>query len=361
MTVASASAVGPPPGMKVRLSSNESPFGPSPVAVAAARETVTEAHRYPDDQSTALRTAIANHERCGPDRVAVGTGSAALLMDAVPHLCSPGEEVLAFRHAFVVYRLAAQNADARYVEVADGGPARSGCDGYRRDVEALLDRVGPDTQVVVVDNPGNPTGAHLTGEELRFLAEQLPERVTLVVDEAYHQFALGQRGYATVAELGLERPRLLTLRTFSKAYALAGLRIGYVTGRPEMVAELDARRTRFNVTAPAQAAARASLADEDHLAMTVEGTIEGRRVMTEALREVGIEVSSGLGNFVTIEVGAAAEPAVDRYARHGIGVRPLGPYGMLEQLRVSVGTSAEIDAFLEVSAEVLAPPSTGGR
>ncbi len=353
MSVASAAAVGPPPGMDVRLSSNESPFGPSPRAVAAAAEVLPRAHLYPDDQSVALREAIAGHEGLPVEQVAVGTGSAALLMDAVPLLCQGGGEVLAFARSFVVYRLAAHNVLADYVEVADGGPARDGRDGYARDPEALLAAVTDGTRVVVVDNPGNPTGAFLDADGLRMLVSSLPEHVTILVDEAYHQFAVGQRGYATVAELGLEHPRLLTLRTFSKAYALAGLRVGYATGPADLVGAMDARRTRFNLTATGQAAAIAALEDREHLLATVEGTLEGRARMVGALRGAGHQLSEGLGNFVTIELGTDAGQVVDAFATHGVGVRPLAPYGMPEQIRVSVGTPEEVDAFLAAAEQVL--------
>jgi len=352
--VASAAAVGPPPGMRVRLSSNESPFGPSPEAVTAATAAVQEAHLYPDDQSTSLRQAIADEEGLASEQVAVGTGSAALLMDAIAHECADGGAVVAFARSFVVYRLGARNAGARYVEVPTEGPATADRDGYGRDVEALLAAVDDDTRVVAIDNPGNPTGAHLTGDELRTLVEGLPEHVTLLLDEAYHHFATGQRGYATAAELGLEHPRLLVLRTFSKAHALAGLRIGQVTGPAELVASLDAWRTRFNVAAPAQAAAIASLADRDHLQRTIDGTLDGRVRMVTGLRDLGIPVTDGLGNFVTLELGTAAAPVVEAYAQHGVGIRPLAPYGMDEQLRVTVGTPEEVDAFLDTSRDVLA-------
>jgi histidinol-phosphate aminotransferase len=354
VSVASAAAVGPPPGMDVRLSSNESPFGPSPAAVDAATKVLAEAHLYPDDQSAALRAAIAEHEGIGADRVAVGTGSAALLMDAIPHACPDGGEVLAFARSFVVYRLGARNAGARYTEVETEGPATHDGDGYRRDVDALLAAVSADTRVVAIDNPGNPTGAALTGDELRRLVAALPEHVTIIIDEAYHQFAVGHGGYATTSELGLEHPRLLTLRTFSKAYALAGLRIGYVTGAAELIGELDARRTRFNVTATGQAAAIAALSDTDHLQRTIDGTLDGRTRMAGTLRELGVPVSEGFGNFVTVELGTDSASVVEAFAEHGVGVRPLAPYGMAEQIRVSVGTPAEVDAFLGAAEVVLA-------
>ncbi|MBW3621563.1 MAG: aminotransferase class I/II-fold pyridoxal phosphate-dependent enzyme, partial [Actinobacteria bacterium] len=301
-SVASSSAVGPPPGMAVRLSSNESPFGPSPAAVEAIRTLAPDAHLYPDDQSVVLRDALA--ERLGRTRaeVAVGTGSAALLMDLVAHECRDGGDVLTYERAFIVYRLGARNAGAGYVEAPTGGPATADADGYGRDVDALLERIDGSTRLVVVDNPGNPTGAHLTGEELTALVAGVPEHVTIAVDEAYNEFAVGQQGFRTVAELGLEHPRLLVLRTFSKAYALAGLRVGYVTGPAELVSSLDAWRTRFNVNAAAQVAALAALEDTAHLQRTVDGTLEGRARMAAGLRELGIPFTDGLGNFLTFEL-----------------------------------------------------------
>lgn len=355
MSVASAAAVGPPPGMHVRLSSNESPFGPSPRAIAAATAALRDGHRYPDDQSRRLRAAIAAHEGVADEQVAVGTGSAALLMDAIPDACvgTPGAEVLAFERSFVVYRLAARNVDARYIEVPTGPAATREADGYHRDVEALLAKVTDATRVVVIDNPGNPTGAHLTGEALRALISALPDQVTIIIDEAYHQFAVGRREYATVNELGVAHPGLLTLRTFSKAYALAGFRVGYVTGPASRIAALDARRTRFNLTAPAQAAAEASLADTAHLARTIDGTIAGRTRMAEGLRALDVAFTEGLGNFLTVELGTAAGPVIEAYAQRGIGVRELAPYDLLQQFRVSIGTEEEVEAFLAASSEIL--------
>lgn len=356
-TVASSAAVGPPPGMDVRLSSNESPFGPSPAALEVIRRRGEQAHRYPDDQSVTLREALAGHEGVPLDEVAVGTGSAGLLMDLILHeTYRRGDgvgDVLAFANAFIVYRLGAQVAEARYVEAPVG-------DGYARDPSALLDLVDEDTRIVCIDNPGNPTGVHLDGEALRGLVEALPEHVTVVVDEAYHHFAAGERGYATVAELGVEHPRLIVLRTFSKAYALAGLRVGYATGPAELVRSVDTQRVRFNVNALAQAAAVAALGDGDQLARTVAGTREGRGRMAEGLDELGVPYVDSLGNFLLIELGQAAAPIVEAYGEHGVGVRPLAPYRMTEQIRVTVGSEDEVTRFLEASAQVLAEVASRG-
>lgn len=352
-----AAVSGAPPGMEVRLSSNEGPLGPAPGAAAAVRELAGDLHRYPDDRSRALREALAEHEGVEPDRVAVGTGSAALLMDLVAHECAgvDAASVLAFERAFVVYRLAAANARATYREApTEGPPEVPGRRGYGRDAGALREAVDDHTGVLVVDNPGNPTGAHLSAADLRELLEAVPDSVTVVIDEAYHQFAADSPDYRPVRELGSDHPRLLVVRTFSKAYALAGLRVGYLVGPPELVASLDRWRVRFNVNAAAQAAALAALADDAHLEATVATVAEGRRRMAEGLTELGIPVTAGLGNFVTIELGQPAPPVVRAYAERGVGVRPLAPYGMDEQLRVTVGRPGEVDAFLEASEHVLA-------
>ena len=354
MGLTASAAVGPPPGMKVRLSSNESPFGPSPKALEAARAVLGESHRYPDDQSVALRTALAESMGRELDEVAVTNGSAAALMDLIPFACvgTPDAEVLAFEHAFMVYGFAAQNAGARYIEVPAQPPTTLGA-AEHRDVDALLARVTEATRVVVVDNPGNPTGSHLDADALRRLVTGLPDHVMVIIDEAYHHFASGQRGYATVAELGLDHPRLISLHTFSKAYALAGMRVGVIAGPSSVVTAVDARRPRFNLTSSSQAAAIASLGDTDHLHTTVAGTLKGRRRMVEGLRELGTSFADGLGNFVLIDLGVPAAPIVEAYADHGVGVRPMTPYDLHEHIRVSVGVPDEVDAFLVASRDVL--------
>lgn len=367
--VASASAAGPPPGMAVRLSSNESPFGPSPRAVDAAAAAAAEAHLYPDDQSVTLREAVAAPAGLDLAQVAVGNGSAALLMDTLACLARPDErgpgEVLAYERSFVVHRLGARNAGARYVEAPDGGRAVGDADGYTRDPQALLDALTEATRVVIVDNPGNPTGGQLSGEDLTALIAGVPEHVTVVVDEAYHDYASARGagtagGYRTVAELDLDHPRVLTTRTFSKAHALAGLRIGVLTGPAELVSAVDAWRPRFNLTAPSQAAALASLDDTAHLADGVAQVLDGHARVVDHLRGMGVPLTAGTGNFVTLELGQDAQPIVDAYAAHGVGVRGLAPYGMTEQIRVTVGTSDEVDAFLAASDEVLADVASRG-
>lgn len=353
-TVASSTAVGPPPGMRVRLSSNESNHGASPAAVAAARDVAERLHVYPDDQSVALRERLAADEGADVGEVAVGNGSAAILMDLVAALTDPGDEVLAYERAFVVYRLAARNAGAVYVEAPTAGPATHDRSGYARDPEALLARISDRTRLVVVDNPGNPTGTHLTGAQLEAIVRGVPEHVTLVVDEAYWQYAAGQQGYARARDLGVTHPRLVVTSTFSKAHALAGLRTGWLVGASDVVAGVDAWRPRFNVNAVAQAAALASLDDTAHLERAVSATVTDRDRMAAGLRELGVPFTDGLANFLTLELGTAAQPVVDAFARHGVGVRPLAPYGMDEQVRVSVGTAPEVDEFLLAAKDVLA-------
>ena len=339
--------------MRVRLSSNESPYGPSPAAIAAARDIAPELHLYPDDQSVALREALAELEDVPFEAVSVGTGSAAILMDLVAQQCASGGDVVAYERSFIVYRLAARNAQVRYREVSTGGPATGDDDGYARDPQALLDAIDDDTRVVIVDNPGNPTGTHLDADALRAIVEGVPENVTLLVDEAYWQYAAGERGYARVRDLGVDHPRLVVTSTFSKAHALAGLRVGYLVGATEIVSAVDSWRPRFNVNAVGQRAALASLGDTDHIEQAVTGTKEQRRRMAIGLRGLNVPFTDGLGNFLTIELGTEAGPVVDAFAAHGVGVRPLQPYGMNRQIRVSVGTKPQTDDFLEAAAAVL--------
>ena len=355
---APATAAGPPPGMRVRLSSNESLFGPSPAAIAAATAAAHEAHRYPDDQRLSLRQSIAAVEGVAVDSIAVGTGSMGLILDLIDHECRDEGAVLTFQHAYLMYRLGARRAGVEYREAPDSGPARVGRSGYQRDPDALLERLDDGVRLVVVDNPGNPSNAHLSADALRRLVAGIPAHVTVVIDEAYHQFAVGHDGYATVGELGLEHPRLLVTRTFSKAHALAGLRVGYLRGPSDLVAALDDWRVRFNLSSVSQAAATASLADTAHLRSVIDATVAGRRRMAEGLRQLGVPISDGLGNFVTVELGEDSGPVVEAYAARGIGVRALRPYGMTEQIRVTVGTPQETEDFLAASAEVLGKATT---
>ena len=230
--IASSAAVGPPPGMKVRLSSNESPFGPSPDAIAAIRAVAEQAHLYPDDQSVELRQAVAELENLAPEQVAVGTGSAALLMDLIQQTCHDGGAVASFAYSFVVYRLAARNAGVPYLEAPTGGRATVDQPGWNRDPEALLATLTPDTRVVVIDNPGNPTGTHLSGNDLRELVAGIPEHVAVVIDEAYHEFAAGGH----FLDLRRRYEHVVLLRTLSKFVSLAGVRCGLIVGAPDQYA-----------------------------------------------------------------------------------------------------------------------------
>jgi histidinol-phosphate aminotransferase len=353
-SVASSTAAGPPPGMRVRLSSNESPYGVSPAALAAAQLVTSELHLYPDDQSVALRQALAKLEGTDMASVSIGTGSSGILMDLVASECHDGQgSVLAYDRAFIVYRLAARNAGVAYVEAPTAGPATQESSGYARDPQALLDAIDDTTRIVIVDNPGNPTGAHLDADGLRAVVAGVPEHVVLVIDEAYWQYGAGHAGYARVRDLDVTHPRLIVTSTFSKAHALAGLRIGYVTGAAEVVQAIDGWRPRFNANAIGQAAAVASLADTDHMDATVRQTIEQRRRTADGLRALGIPFTDGLGNFLTFELGTEAGPVVEAFASRGVGIRPLQPYGMTQQIRVSIGLATDTDDFLTAAADVL--------
>jgi len=323
--------------------------------VTAATKALTEVHRYSDDQARALRERLAAQAGVDTAQVAVANGSAAALMEAITYACVGHDdaEVLAFARSFVVYRLAAQNVGARYVEVS-ATPSELPGQPEKRDVTALLNAITKNTRVIAIDNPGNPTGSHLRASELTRLINSVPPHIMLIVDEAYHHFADGLGGYQTVASLSASHPRLVTAHTFSKAYALAGMRIGVLYGSEQVISDIDARRPRFNVTAPAQAAALASLDDTEHLNFTVKASIVGRQRLAAGLAAMDVSYHEGLGNFVTVDFGTAADPVIAAYASHGVGIRTLVPYGMPHAARVSVGTDEEVDAFL-AATHTLAP------
>lgn len=346
-------AVGPPPGMRVRLSSNESWFGPFPEAIVAGTEAVRGADLYPDDQARELTRAIANHIGCGVDNLTIGAGSTTLLFHLIQQQCrsfeSPGEAttVVAYEYAFNGYRFAADAVGARYAEA----PITS---GLQRDPQALLQTVTNDCAVVAVDNPGNPTGQALFGDDLEFLIRHLPPKVMVIVDEAYLEYAEAHSRQFRSGTAFLDiHPRVVVLRTFSKVYGLAGLRVGYAIAKPDVIAWLERHRPRVNVSAPAQAAAAASLPRGDLAAHIVERTMTSKDATVAGLRELGADLVRGLGNFILIQSLPSASTTVGRFAELGVGVRDMTPYSLPHSIRVTIGREGHMHEFLEAANHVL--------
>lgn len=329
-----------------QLASNESPFSPHPKVVEAIQAAAGAMNRYPDPGATLLRRRIAERYETEPGRVAVGNGSCEILLAAAEALCEPGAEILFAWPAFSMYPHLAALTGAREVRVPLA-------EGDVHDLDAMAAEVTAATQLVLVCNPNNPTGTHLPAAEIAAFCERLPAHVTVALDEAYIEFQTNDDPDATV-DLLADFPNLVVLRTFSKVYGLAGLRVGYALGSAKFRAAVDAVRQPFSVNAIAQTAAAEAILHSDDVARRVEGTIAERIRVEGALHEMGLTTAETQANFSWIDLGDAEEAeVVAGLAERRIAVRPGTPLGDPGHLRVTFGTAAENDRFLAALTELL--------
>jgi histidinol-phosphate aminotransferase len=336
-----AREMGLDPSGIVKLASNENPFGPSPLAVLAAKRAIEQGQLYPDGGCTALRDGLARFHGLSPDRFAIGNGSNEVI-ELVGHVfLRPGDEVVMGLPEFVVYRLMTLLFGAQPVEVplAD----------FRNDLGALARAVTPRTRIVVVSTPNNPTGTANSPEELLEFIRALPDTVVCLVDEAYSDFA--DRA-PDIRPLIAEGRNVIGLRTFSKVHGLAALRVGYGYSSAEMVSLLDRVRQPFNVNAIAQAAALAALGDRDFTAMCVRETRRGLRRLEAGFAGLGLEFVPSQANFVLVKVGDGAR-VFEALQRRGVIVRPLKTYDLPEWIRVTAGTAEQNERFLKELSEVV--------
>jgi histidinol-phosphate aminotransferase len=333
-------------GEIAQLASNESPIPPHPKVVEAIAAAARAMNRYPDPDATLLRRRIAERYDAEPARIAVGNGSCEILLAAAAALCEPGAEIVYSWPAFSMYPYLAALTDAREVRVPLA-------DGDVHDLDAMAAEVTAATQLVLVCNPNNPTGTHLPAAEVAAFCERLPGHVTVILDEAYVEFQTHDDPDATV-DLLADLPNLVVLRTFSKCYGLAGLRVGYALGSAKFRAAVDAVRQPFSVNALAQAAGAEAILHQDDVARRVEGTIAERLRVEEGLRELGLATSETHANFSWVDLGEADEgEVVATLAERSIAVRPGTPLGDPGHIRVSYGTQAENGRFLAALAEIL--------
>jgi histidinol-phosphate aminotransferase len=326
----------------IKLASNENPLGPSPLAVEAGRRALADVNRYPDGQATDLRRALAAHLRVPFEQVLVGNGSVEIIELLARALLGQGDNAVISEYAFVRFRqvVAAHNRGARIV------PAR----GFTHDLAAMATAIDSRTRLVFVANPNNPTGTWNRPAELEALLQGLPPGCLLVLDEAYFEFA---RDVADASEYpdGIELLRrgepVVVTRTFSKLYGLGGLRAGYAVAAPEVLDALLVIREAFGTNSVAQAAAAAALSDRQHVRRTLELVRAERPRLAAALQSRGFSVLPSLGNFVTFDTGRSGRDVFQRLLARGVIVRPLDPYRMASFLRVSVGTAAENDTFIQ--------------
>jgi histidinol-phosphate aminotransferase len=327
----------------VKLASNESPVGPGPAALDAVAACAAGLARYPDGNGFALKSALASHHGVAADTRTLGNGSNDILELVTRAYVTPAHEVLFSEHAFAVYPLVTQAVGATAVVT----PARS----FGHDLGAMADAVTPRTRVVFVANPNNPTGTWSEAKALEGFIAGLPEQVLVVVDEAYFEYVEAP-GYESFIP-GIERHRnLIVTRTFSKAYGLAGLRVGYAVSDPQVADVLNRVRQPFNVNSAALAAAEAALGDGDHLRRSVAVNRSGMKQLAEAFDDMGLEHIPSVGNFIAARMPRPGADIFDALLREGVIVRPVAEYGMPEFIRVTVGLEEENDRFIAALRKV---------
>ena len=339
------------PGVErpIRLASNESALGPSPKAVAAYRALADEIHRYPDGSAAELRAALGRHHGLDPERIVCGAGSDELIGLLLRAYAGPGDEVLYSRHGFLMYPIGAQSVGATPVAV----PERD----LTADVDGFLARVTERTRIVFIANPNNPTGTYLSADEVARLHAGLPRHVVLAIDAAYAEF-VNRNDYEPGIGLVNRADNVVMLRTFSKIYALAGLRLGWAYCPPQVADVLNRIRGPFNASAPALAAGVAAIEDVGALARARAHNERWLPWLSERLAALGLELTPSVGNFVLPRFpddprhNAAA--ALAFLQSRGILVRQMGGYGLPQHLRITIGTGKEMEIVAAALAEFMA-------
>jgi len=329
----------------LKVASNENPLGPSPKAIDAMKRALDGVNLYPDAGGVVLRRALAAKLGVGAERIILGGGSNELLYQLVLAFCEPDDEVVSHEAAFLSYRLAAGVAGRRFV--AARATAERSCD-----VDALIASFGAKTKLVMLGTPNNPTGSVITRAEMARVIAALPARALLVVDEAYGEYAAAwpEIDHARGEELWGDR-RVIVLRTFSKIYGLAGLRVGYGVGDAAVIEMLGRVGRTFNVSTLAQVAALAALDDDEHVARSAQ---QARRAIERLQSEVRAKVYRSLANFALIETGRTSAPLYDALLKRGVIVRPMAAWGLPTCLRVSVAADAQMPRVIDALNAVLA-------
>jgi histidinol-phosphate aminotransferase len=327
----------------VKLASNENPLGASPQALQAMQAAMADVARYPDGNGFVLKRELAQHHKIGPESIVLGNGSNDVLELAALAFLGPGTSSVYAEHCFVVNRLATQARGAEGIEVA----ARD----YGHDLQAMQRAVREDTRVIFVSNPNNPTGTYVAPEEVQSFLEKVRSDVLVVLDEAYYEYLEPQQQSSSM-EWVARFPNLLVTRTFSKAYGLAGLRVGYGVAHPQVADMMNRVRQPFNVNSAAQAAAVAALGDERFLRESIQLNRAGMKQLTAGLSALGLDWIESYGNFVTVRVGEA-DRVFRELLQRGVIVRPIAGYGLPRHLRVSIGLESENNRLLEALAAVL--------
>jgi histidinol-phosphate aminotransferase len=328
----------------IKLASNENPFGAGKKALAAIQAALPELGLYPDGSGFRLKKALATKYGLNSEQITLGNGSNEILELVARAFVTPDLEVIFSQHAFAVYPIVTQAVGATAVVV----PALN----YGNDLDGMLNAVTAKTRLVFVANPNNPTGTLLSQASLEAFIGALPDTVVCVLDEAYFEF-VSQLETVNSIDWLKKFPNLIITRTFSKAYGLAGLRMGYGLSSPEIADILNRVRQPFNNNSLALVAAQAALNDDEHLQLTIDNNTKGMQFITDGFKTLGLEWIPSAGNFVSVDFKKPAQAIYDALLHKGVIVRPVGNYEMPNHLRISIGTETENALFLQALADVL--------
>ncbi|HWY76293.1 MAG TPA: histidinol-phosphate transaminase [Verrucomicrobiae bacterium] len=347
-----ARELGMPAADIIKMASNENPLGPSPAALAAMQRALKQLHLYPDGNAFYLKQRLAQKLGIETHQLILGNGSNEIIEFAGHALMAPGTDVIVSQYCFAVYPIVAHLFGANLITV----PARN----YGHDLFAMLAAVTPQTRVMFVANPNNPTGTLAPREEVVRLVNEVPDHVLLAMDEAYIEFLKDPVDLLSLIRNGQKR-NLLIMRTFSKIFGLAGLRLGYGIGHPDLIAALEKVRQPFNINAIAQAGALAALDDVEHVRRTQENNAAGLKFFEHALSQLRIETIPSSANFILVRVGDGAR-VFNELQKAGVIVRPLGGYQLPEWIRISIGTPRENERCLAaMKCAINPPPSKPGK
>jgi histidinol-phosphate aminotransferase len=334
----------------LELGSNENPYGPSPCTRAAVLDAMHLMHRYPDPRGTRLKTALAAHHGVEATQILLGNGSHELLMQFAQVFAGPGTDVVYPKYGFAVFAIAARASGAAS-RVAPALPADAAMP-LGHDLDALLRAITPATRLLYIANPNNPTGTWLDRGALAAFVDAVPDDVIVVVDEAYAELA-DAPDYASALALLAAHPNVVVTRTFSKAYALAGLRCGYAIAAPGLVAVMERVRESFNVNGMALAACEAALADTDHLDWCRARNAEQRVLLAAGLTQRRIDVTPSQTNFLLARFGARTPAIEASLLERDVVLRPMAGYGLPEYSRITIGTADENRRLLAMLDEVI--------
>ena len=332
------------PDSIIKLASNENPLGVSPLAMQAVQQALSTIALYPDGNGFELKQAIVRRYGVEMPQIVLGNGSNDVLNMAARAFLAPGVEAIYAQHAFAIYAIETQTIGARGIEV----PAKN----FGHDLDAMLAAVTAQTRMVFIANPNNPTGTLLRSDELLRFLQAVPSHIMVVLDEAYNEYLPEELKTDSIGWLK-QFPNLIVTRTFSKAYGLAGLRVGYALGHPRVIDLMNRVRQPFNVNSISLAAAAAALFDHEFVRRSNELNAAGMRQLTQGLDSLGLSYIPSYGNFVSFKVGDAAK-VFQQLLKRGVIVRPIAGYGLPGYLRVNTGLEIENARFLDALKAALA-------